>query len=98
MRLPCRRPRGHRAARPGPGSSHAQGDRPELAVTGADLGEAGRRTSSLTGGGAFGAPGGARFFLEGGHTVVEADDAGADVRVGLRGPVSLTAADPASNV
>ena len=49
-------------------SSHAQGDRPELAVTG-------RRTSSLTGGNGFGAPGRARFFPEGGHAVVEADDA-----------------------
>ena len=71
-----RRPAAPRAPRGATWSgdfSHAQGDRPELAVTGADLGEAGRRTSSLTGGGGFGAPGRARFFPEGGHAVVEAD-------------------------
>jgi len=66
-------------------------------VTGADLGEAGRRTSSLTGGGGFGTPGRARFFPEDGHAAVEADDDD-DVRVGLRGRVSLTAADLAFDV
>jgi Ca2+-binding RTX toxin-like protein len=76
--------------------SHAQLDKLSLFETDANAGVAGDQAFSFVGQAAFSAAGQVRFFLEGDHTVVELNTAGAsgaEAQIELAGDVNLAAGD-----